>query len=94
MSKNLYPRAKAPGLYAQPCNDRLTGGRGKDVLRGGADADIFVINSFRGADKILDYKDGTDKFSLDGVRFGSLSFTQRNNNVLISQGNKVLVELI
>ncbi|MGJ3246925.1 MAG: calcium-binding protein [Elainellaceae cyanobacterium] len=74
-------------------NDRLTGGRGKDVMKGGAGADIFVIDSFRGADKILDYKDGQDKFSLDGVRFGSLSFTQRNNNVLISEGNKVLAEL-
>ncbi|MEB3213231.1 MAG: calcium-binding protein [Leptolyngbyaceae bacterium] len=73
--------------------DRLIGGRSKDVLKGGADADIFVINSFKGADRILDYKDGIDKFSLDGIRFSSLSFTQRNNNVLISEGNKVLAEL-
>lgn len=73
--------------------DRLAGGRGKDVLKGGADADIFVINSSKGVDKILDYKDGIDKFLLDGIRFGSLSFTQKNRNVLISEGNRVLVEL-
>lgn len=73
--------------------DKLTSGRGKDVLKGGADADIFVIESFKGADKILDYKDGTDKFSLGSIRFGDLSFTQRNRNVLVSDGNRVLVEL-
>ena len=73
--------------------DRLTGGQGKDILRGGADADIFVIESFKGSDKILDYKDGIDKFLLSRVRFGNLSFTQKNRNVLISEGNKALVEL-
>ncbi|MGB3519464.1 MAG: hypothetical protein WBA43_23635 [Elainellaceae cyanobacterium] len=74
-------------------NDWLTGGQGRDVLQGGAGADIFVIDSFIGADKILDYRDGIDRFLLDGVRFGSLSFTQRNNSVLIREGNKVLAEL-
>ncbi|HEY9638989.1 MAG TPA: calcium-binding protein [Coleofasciculaceae cyanobacterium] len=74
-------------------NDRLTGGQDKDILKGGAGADIFVIESFKGSDKILDYKDGTDKFLLSSVRLGNLSFTQKNRNVLISEGNKVLVEL-
>jgi Ca2+-binding RTX toxin-like protein len=74
-------------------DDRLTGGQGKDILKGGAGADIFVIEPFKGPDKIFDYKDGTDKFLLSSVRFGSLSFTQKNRNVLISEGNKVLAEL-
>ncbi|MBF2085180.1 hypothetical protein [Thermoleptolyngbya sp. C42_A2020_037] len=74
-------------------NDRLIGGRGKDMLKGGLGADTFVIESFKGPDAILDYKDGIDKLLLSGVRFGNLIFTQKNRNVLISDGNKVLVEL-
>lgn len=74
-------------------NDRLAGGRGKDILKGGAGADVFVIESFKGPDTILDYRDGIDKFLLSGVRFGTLSFTQKGRNVLISDGNKVLAEL-
>jgi Ca2+-binding RTX toxin-like protein len=73
--------------------DQLTGGRDQDVLEGGADADIFVIEAFKESAIITDYQDGEDKFLLRGIRFGDLSFTQRNNNVLISQGNQILVEL-
>ncbi|MEB3229969.1 MAG: hypothetical protein VKJ64_03095 [Leptolyngbyaceae bacterium] len=73
--------------------DRLTGGQGKDILKGGGDADIFVIESLKGPDRILDYRDGIDQFLLSGIRFRDLGFTQRKKDVLISEDNKVLVEL-
>lgn len=62
-------------LYGGAGNDRLIGGRGDDiliggngadVLRGGKGKDIFVIDvsDKQRADKIVDFKNGKDKLSL------------------------------
>ena len=75
-------------------NDTLTGGRGNDVLTGGSGADVFVINSLDGIDRILDYQDGEDKFSLGSLNFSDLDLTQRGRNVVISEDNTILAELV
>ena len=65
--------------------DILTGGAGHDTLVGGADADIFKLAANKGTDRILDYVDGEDKFSLEGrLQFSHLEVSQQDSNTEIS----------
>lgn len=59
-------------------NDFLDGGSGKDTLVGGDGEDIFFLYSDSGRDIIVDFTNGSDRFSLgEGLSFGSLRI--RNN---------------
>lgn len=65
--------------------DILTGAAGHDTLVGGADADIFKLAADEGSDRILDYVDGEDKFSLEGhLQFDHLEVSQQDGNTEIS----------
>ena len=47
-------------------NDLLSGDLGEDVLSGGAGADIFVVDTYYGTDRITDFEDGVDRLALYG----------------------------
>lgn len=48
--------------------DRLEGGRGNDTLEGGSGSDLFVFTKSGGEDFVLDFEQGVDKLSLQGVQ--------------------------
>lgn len=63
-------------------DDLLVGGSGADILYGGAGADVFQFNRKSGHDRIMDFKQGTDRIEIRGgfafedlevSRFGSES---------------------
>lgn len=47
-------------------NDLISGDLGSDVLTGGSGADIFVVDTYYGSDRITDFEDGSDKLALYG----------------------------
>jgi Ca2+-binding RTX toxin-like protein len=60
-------------LFGGDGNDQLYGSQDKDTLTGGSGADTFVLHlgdnvrrTLSGADLILDFEDGSDKFGLTG----------------------------
>src|SRR5262249_34111497 len=58
-------------LNGQDGNDRLVGGGGRDALWGGNGIDTFVLaNTLADADKIVDFKVGTDKLEISQALFG------------------------
>ena len=52
-------------------NDLISGDLGSDVLTGGSGADIFVVDTYYGSDRITDFEDGTDLLAL----YGGLTIT-------------------
>ncbi|MBE9101775.1 Calx-beta domain-containing protein [Vacuolonema iberomarrocanum] len=74
-------------------NDRLAGELGNDLIVTGAGRDRIVIRSGQGFDRVTDFSDGQDRIVLGGINFGQLSIQQRNDDVLISQGNERLLLL-
>ncbi|WP_420860380.1 hypothetical protein [Algirhabdus cladophorae] len=72
-------------------NDRLDGGTGDDTLKGGADIDVFVYSGNYGADTVLDYEVGVDKFDLNGALVGLGNYfgtaTQNGADVTLDWGN-------
>lgn len=68
-------------------DDTLNGGQGTDILKGGAGADTFVFKDGYGADLVLDYKAGLDKFDLRGVagvdHFSDLQLTQVDQTTVL-----------
>lgn len=74
--------------------DTLVGGIQSDTLRGQGGKDIFVLQKGSGQDRILDYRDRTDKLGLSrGISFGSLDIVDQGRNTLIKTGNDVLAVL-
>ncbi|MEO1006657.1 MAG: FG-GAP-like repeat-containing protein, partial [Cyanobacteria bacterium J06638_38] len=62
-------------------NDVLDGGKGNDLIFGGVGADKFVLRAGDGTDRIVDYRDGLDKFVLSGgLEFSDLTTVQNINN--------------
>ena len=51
-------------LRGEAGDDTLHGGAETDVLSGGAGADVFGVEVTTGRDVVLDFEDGTDRFSL------------------------------
>lgn len=71
-------------------DDYLDGGAGIDELVGDKGKDTFVLRIGEGADRILDFDDGSDRLGLaDGLTFEELSLV--GNNVQL--GDTVLVTL-
>ncbi|ELS03307.1 putative calcium-binding protein,FG-GAP repeat protein [Xenococcus sp. PCC 7305] len=65
-------------------NDFLDGGKGEDLIFGGRGADQFVLRAGDGTDRIVDYRDGLDKFVLTGgLEFSDLRTVQNINNTQI-----------
>lgn len=65
-------------------NDILDGGKGNDLIFGGVGADKFVLRSGDGTDRIVDYRDGLDKFVLTGgLEFSDIKTVQNINNTQI-----------
>ena len=65
-------------------DDILFGDRGFDTLLGGVDVDQYAIAVNTGADVVLDYDDGTDKFLLvGGLTFDALQFEDVMTGVTI-----------
>lgn len=65
--------------------DNLTGGTSNDTLCGGDGADVFNLTSGHGTDRILDYVEGVDKFSLGNhLEFSNLNISQHNGDTEIS----------
>jgi Ca2+-binding RTX toxin-like protein len=52
-------------------NDLVSGDIGNDVLTGGTGADLFVVDSYYGTDRITDFEDAIDKL----VLFGGLTIS-------------------
>lgn len=83
-------------LLGQVGNDILNGGAGDDVLNGGPGSDVIITGEGRdrisiypqeGFDRVTDFADGFDRIVLEGgFTFGQLTFSQQQNNVLISRG--------
>ena len=65
-------------------NDFLDGGKGNDLIFGGRGADKFVLRAGDGTDRIVDYRDGLDKFVLTGgLEFSDLRTVQNINSTQI-----------
>ena len=65
-------------------NDFLDGGKGNDLIFGGRGADQFVLRAGDGTDRIVDYRDGLDKFVLTGgLEFSDIRTVQNINNAQI-----------
>ncbi|MEM9273768.1 MAG: FG-GAP-like repeat-containing protein [Cyanobacteria bacterium P01_F01_bin.143] len=65
-------------------NDFLDGGKGNDLIFGGRGADKFVLRAGDGTDRIVDYRDGLDKFVLSGgLEFSDIRTVQNINNTQI-----------
>lgn len=50
----------ADSIDAGKGRDTLVGGRGNDKLKGGSGADVFVLDTTSGSDRISDFRSGTD----------------------------------
>jgi subtilisin-like proprotein convertase family protein len=64
-------------LYGGAGDDRLGGGLGGDWLTGGTGRDIFACGGIFGADRVLDFQNGLDRFDLDaGLSFAKLALSR------------------
>ena len=75
--------------------DKIWGDRGKDTLTGGGSKDVFVVKAKSGLDTITDLSIKQDRIDLKGkLKFGDLSFTQRQDDVLVKANgqNLLLIE--
>ena len=72
-------------------DDRLNGGRGKDRLEGQAGQDTFVLRPGGGADRVLDFLDGTESDDrIDLTAFGLESLAEVD---LLAQGDDLVLRL-
>ncbi len=80
----LYGASGDDFLEGGEGDDLLYGGQGFDLLSGNEGTDIFVLESLRGIDSIVDFVDGIDRLGLsDGLIFDNLSFSQDGANTSI-----------
>ena len=65
-------------LYGDSGKDTLTGGAGKDILTGGTGADAFRFKGKWSADKIVDFRNSSDRIDLrgNGLSFKELSIAK------------------
>jgi len=75
--------------------DRLVGNSSDNVLTGGGGADVFVLGSDWGQDRITDFVRGVDVLDLSatGLSWSDLSVSETGGNTVISSGsNRVVLE--
>ncbi len=65
-------------LYGDSGKDTLTGSAGNDTLTGGTGADAFCFKGKWGADKIVDFRNNSDRIDLrgNGLSFKELTITK------------------
>ena len=69
-------------------NDTLFGGEDSDLLFGGEGSDIFVLESLKEKDFIVDFDDGTDFFALgNGLSFEDLDIIDSKQGVMIQDAS-------
>jgi Ca2+-binding RTX toxin-like protein len=89
-------------LYGGSGDDLLIGGAGNDILNGGDDADLFLLDSLSGIDKITDFTKGQDHIVLDSSVFigvlddgsGSLDATVFANGAATTADHHVLYDSV
>ncbi|MBO1347169.1 MAG: hypothetical protein EBE86_007130 [Hormoscilla sp. GUM202] len=85
------------GRRVVPGNGRVVPGNGRvvpDILKGGEDADIFVLKEGHGRDTIIDFADGIDSIGLaGGLSFANLQIVSRGRNTLINIEGEILATL-
>ena len=69
-------------------NDTLTGNAATNILKGGAGADTFVLNTKATADTIADFASGADKFSVSqaGIKVGDGDLLVEGGTVVAGPG--------
>ncbi len=69
-------------LYGDSGKDTLTGSAGNDTLTGGTGADAFCFKGKWGADKIVDFRNNSDRIDLrgNGLSFKELSIAKGNGD--------------
>jgi Ca2+-binding RTX toxin-like protein len=78
----LYGESGHDRLYGDAGKDTLTGSSGNDMLTGGGDADTFRFTGNWGKDKIVDFRNGSDRIDLrgNGLSFKELSIARGNGD--------------
>ncbi|HEY9644295.1 MAG TPA: hypothetical protein V6C57_27625 [Coleofasciculaceae cyanobacterium] len=80
----------ADSLNGGSGRDTLYGGSGQDTLKGGGGNDIFKIGQASGADRITDFKKGSDRLTLlEGLQFKNLNF-QYGTSVRVRVGSDTI----
>ena len=96
----LFGEAGNDKLFGDRGNDKLFGGAGRDVLDGkagndllvgGAGPDVFKFTGKFGSDRIKDYTDGVDKFSLNFAKVKSIK-QSGSDTVITHADGKITVE--
>lgn len=72
--------------------DRLFGNQGNNILRGGADADWFVLHR-QGFAHIQDFQPGIDRIGLPRIALGRLDWVQAGQDTLIQLADRTLARL-
>jgi hypothetical protein len=71
-------------------DDKLVGCYGLDEFLGGGGRDVFVLTGL-GADAVLDFQDGKDRFHLaNDLRFGKLKIVQVGEDAELRSGGEVI----
>ena len=80
-------------LGGQGGRDVLKGDQGDDRLTGGKGADIFVFGGSDGADRITDFRNGTDRIEIeDGAgRFDQLEIVRKGDDVSVAFDGTVIL---
>ena len=76
-------------------SDTLDGGRGADQLTGGGGRDFFAFSTGGGRDRVLDYRDGQDRFMIENGAgdFAGLAIIDLGDDALIRFSNvRIIVE--
>lgn len=68
----------------------INGGKGNDLLTGGADADIFVVVKGNGSDTVNDFQAGVDRIQIS--QYGMTSFDQVKSH-MTQKGADVVIKL-
>jgi Ca2+-binding RTX toxin-like protein len=78
----LFGEAGSDRLYGDAGKDILTGSTGNDMLTGGAGADTFRFTGKWGKDKIVDFRNASDRIDLrgNGLSFKELSIAKGNGD--------------
>ncbi|MEB3356060.1 MAG: hypothetical protein VKK04_04990, partial [Synechococcales bacterium] len=72
----------------------LMGGQGRDVLHGGAGADVFVLQEKQVHDVVRDFTVGEDQIQLTGsLTIGQLTLAQQGEHTLIRKDDALLMVL-
>ena len=82
-------------MWVNSDDDLLRGDGGRDRLWGGKGRDAFMLQPGQGVDRIMDYKDGTDRLGLDDTtNFEDLQIVQQGSKTVIFYDDERLAVLV